>query len=65
MTVKMEVEWKEKKRDARKRVRKAVWAHEGRLSGRGSFHRMEMGSRTTVAAWVQRIVVGTPQRAVR
>jgi len=53
-----------RKRDARKRVRKAVWAQEGRISGRGSFHRMEMGNRTALAAWGQRIVVGAPQRAI-
>jgi hypothetical protein len=61
------LKWKwnrKKKRDARKRIRKAVWAQEGRISGRGSFHRMEMGNRTAVAAWGQRILVGAPQRAV-
>jgi hypothetical protein len=55
---------KKKKRDARKRVRKAVWAQEERISGRGSFHSMEMGNRIAVAAWGQRIMVGAPQRAV-
>jgi hypothetical protein len=61
------LKWKwngKKKRDARKRVRKAVWAQEGRISGRRSFHRMEMGNRTAAAAWGWRIVVGTPQRAI-
>jgi len=47
----------------RKRVRKAVWAQEGRISSRGFFHRMEVGNRTAVA-WGQRIVLGAPQRAV-
>jgi hypothetical protein len=42
----------------RKRVRKAVWAQEGRISGRGSFHGMEMGNRTTVTAWGQDSIRG-------
>jgi len=49
MTVEMEVEWEEK-RDTRKRVRMSVCTQEGRISGRASFHRMEMGNRSTVAA---------------
>jgi len=39
-----------KKRDTRKRVRKAVCTQEERISGRESFHRMEMGNRSAVAA---------------
>jgi hypothetical protein len=53
-----------RKKETRKRVRKAVCTQEGRISGRGSFHRMEMGNRSAVAAWRQGIMVGAPQRAV-
>jgi hypothetical protein len=40
----MEVKWKEKKKQG-KWVKKAGQAQEGRISNRGSYHNMELGSR--------------------
>jgi len=40
----MEVKWEKRKEMQGTRVRKAVWAQEGRLSGRGSYRRMELGN---------------------
>jgi hypothetical protein len=50
MTVEMEVKQKngseiKKKHTQGKRVRKAVWAQEGRISGKSSYHRSEPGTR--------------------
>jgi hypothetical protein len=54
MTVEMEVKRAGRKQMQGTRVRKAVQAQEGRISGRGSYHRMELGNRTTITAWGRR-----------
>jgi len=44
MTVEMEVKWEKRKEMQRTRVRKAVRAQEGKISGRGSCRRTELGN---------------------
>jgi len=44
MTVEMEVKWEKRKEMQGTRVRKAVQAQEGRISGRGSYRRTELGN---------------------
>jgi hypothetical protein len=54
MTVKMEVKGEGRKQMQGTKVRKPVQAQEGRISGRGSYHRMELGNRTNITAWRRR-----------
>jgi hypothetical protein len=51
MTVEMEVKVEGRKQMQGTTVRKAVWAQEGRTSGRGSYHRTALGNRTNITAW--------------
>jgi hypothetical protein len=44
MTVEMEVKWEKRKEMQGTRVKKAVRAQDGRISGRGSYHITELGN---------------------
>jgi hypothetical protein len=54
MTVEMEVEWKERKR-CKEKGEESCPGPGGKNIQQGSFHRIELGNRTAVTAWGQRI----------
>jgi stalled ribosome rescue protein Dom34 len=43
-TLEIKVKCEKRKETQRTRVRKTVWAQEGRITGRGSYHRTELGN---------------------
>jgi hypothetical protein len=54
MIVELEMKGEGRKQTQGTKTRKAVWAQEGRISGRGSYHRTRLGNRTNITAWGRR-----------